>query len=167
MGFATGPIPEENAMKTLSRFVTKFTSLIVAVLSCFDRVIFKGHLPIANGPRTRILRRSRPQDPPLRLHEDLRRGTSDRLVDHAKRLAAGGRPHIPLSSPASSARTSGPMRPHPRPTAISEGLSASSARMETCPSFELVSGPDRPQSRQRDAGSNGSSTTTSSIPSSA
>ena len=37
-------------MKTLSRFVAKFTSLIVAVLSCFDRVIFKGYLPITNGP---------------------------------------------------------------------------------------------------------------------
>ena len=34
-------------MKTLSRFITKFTSLIVAVLSCFDRVIFKGHLALA------------------------------------------------------------------------------------------------------------------------
>src|SRR5262252_929545 len=34
-------------MKTLSRFVTKFTSLIVSVLSCFDRVIFKGHLALA------------------------------------------------------------------------------------------------------------------------
>ena len=28
-------------MKALSRFVAKFTSLIVAVLSCLDRVIFK------------------------------------------------------------------------------------------------------------------------------
>ena len=37
----------ENAMKTLSRFVVKFTSSIVAVLSCFDRVIFKGHLALA------------------------------------------------------------------------------------------------------------------------
>ena len=37
-------------MKTLSRFVTKFTNLIVAVLSCFDRVIFKGYLPFTNGP---------------------------------------------------------------------------------------------------------------------
>ncbi len=37
-------------MKTLSRFVTKFTRLIVAVLSCFDRVIFKGHLALA-APR--------------------------------------------------------------------------------------------------------------------
>ena len=37
-------------MRTLSRFVAKFTNLIVALLSCFDRVIFKGHLPISNGP---------------------------------------------------------------------------------------------------------------------
>ena len=37
-------------MKTLSRFVVKFTRLIVAVLSCFDRVIFKGYLPFTNGP---------------------------------------------------------------------------------------------------------------------
>jgi len=37
-------------MKTLSRFVVKFTSLTVAVLSCFDRVIFKGRLPFTNGP---------------------------------------------------------------------------------------------------------------------
>jgi hypothetical protein len=34
-------------MKTLSRFVSKFASLIVAVLSCFDRVLFKGHLALA------------------------------------------------------------------------------------------------------------------------
>ncbi len=34
-------------MKTLSPFVAKFTSSIFAVLSCFDRVIFKGHLALA------------------------------------------------------------------------------------------------------------------------
>ena len=37
-------------MKTLSRFLTKFTSLVVAVLSYFDPVILKGRLPITNGP---------------------------------------------------------------------------------------------------------------------
>jgi hypothetical protein len=37
-------------MKPLSHFVVKSTSLIIAVLSCFDRVIFKGYLPITNGP---------------------------------------------------------------------------------------------------------------------
>ena len=42
MGLEVTPNPEENAVKTLSRFVAKFTNLIVAVLSCFDRVIFKG-----------------------------------------------------------------------------------------------------------------------------
>ena len=36
-------------MKTLSRFVIKFTSLIVAVLSCFDRVIFKVTCPSPMG----------------------------------------------------------------------------------------------------------------------
>jgi hypothetical protein len=37
-------------VKPLSRFVVKFTSLIVGVLSCVDRVIFKGYLPFTNGP---------------------------------------------------------------------------------------------------------------------
>jgi hypothetical protein len=35
-------------MKTLSRFVIKFTRLIVAVLSCFDRVIFNADF---RGPK--------------------------------------------------------------------------------------------------------------------
>ena len=33
-------------MKILSRFITKFTSLINAVLSCFHHVAFKGHLTL-------------------------------------------------------------------------------------------------------------------------
>jgi len=38
-----GPQPggERHDEKTLSRFVAKFTNLIVADLSCFDRVVFK------------------------------------------------------------------------------------------------------------------------------
>ena len=34
-------------MKTVCSFFAKFASLISWVLSCFDRVIFKGHLPIS------------------------------------------------------------------------------------------------------------------------
>ena len=41
-------------MKTLSRFITKFTNLIVAVLSCYDRVIFKGYLFISNPQRSKV-----------------------------------------------------------------------------------------------------------------
>ena len=36
-------------MKTVCSFVVKFASLIAWVLSCFDRVIFKGHLPISRA----------------------------------------------------------------------------------------------------------------------
>ncbi len=42
--------PGGERREDAARFVAKFTNLIVAVLSCFDRVIFKGYLPITNGP---------------------------------------------------------------------------------------------------------------------
>jgi hypothetical protein len=34
-------------MKTLCSFFARFASLISWTLSCFDRVLFKGHLPIS------------------------------------------------------------------------------------------------------------------------
>ena len=34
-------------MKRVCSFLVKFSSIISWVLSCFDRVIFKGHLPIS------------------------------------------------------------------------------------------------------------------------
>lgn len=40
-------ITKADAMKTVCTFFVKFTSVIRWVLSCFDRVIFKGHLPIS------------------------------------------------------------------------------------------------------------------------
>lgn len=40
-------IPKVDAMKTLCSFLTKFASVICWSLSCFDRVLFKGHLPIS------------------------------------------------------------------------------------------------------------------------
>jgi len=36
-------------MKPICSFLTKFASLFSCVLSCFDRVIFKGHLPICRA----------------------------------------------------------------------------------------------------------------------
>src|SRR5580765_6182282 len=73
-------------MKTLSRFVTKLTSLIVAVLSCFDRVIFKGYLPITNGPALEGF-----VDHVLKIRRkdfmDFAEGQTETLVDSAKRLA--------------------------------------------------------------------------------
>ena len=80
-------------MKTLSRFVTKFTSLIVAVLSCFDRVIFKGHLALAAPCELErfvdyVLKVRR-----YRLHEDLRSAVLRPLGRPCPGLGAEGRPH--------------------------------------------------------------------------
>jgi hypothetical protein len=47
-------------MKALSRFVAKFTSLIVAVLSCFDRVISMGHWVCEGQPPSSFSRVARP-----------------------------------------------------------------------------------------------------------
>src|SRR5215468_5920344 len=73
-------------MKTLSRFVTKFTKLIVGVLSCFDRVIFKGYLPITNGPALEGF-----VDHVLKIRRKdfmaFAEGQSENLVEFAKRLA--------------------------------------------------------------------------------
>jgi hypothetical protein len=44
------PTLEQNSVKTLSPYFVRFTSLILAVLPCFDRVIFDGDLPTSNRP---------------------------------------------------------------------------------------------------------------------
>jgi len=44
------PQPERERHENAVAFRHQVTSLIVAVLSCFDRVIFKGYLSITNGP---------------------------------------------------------------------------------------------------------------------
>ncbi len=71
-------------MKTLSRFVTKFTNLIVAVVSCLDRVIFKGHLPINNGA---ALEGFVDHVPEIRRKDFMAfaERQSDTVLDHAKR----------------------------------------------------------------------------------
>ena len=91
-------------MKTLSRFVSKFTGLIVTVLSCFDRVIFKGYLPITNGPALEGF-----VDHVLNIRRcdfmAFAEEQSKTLVDYAKRLAQKAVPNTD-SFKAITARTS-------------------------------------------------------------
>ena len=74
-------------------FVNKFARSIIATLCCFDRVIFKGHLPFGgdahlNAFVDNVLRiRRKDFIPLLEKH-------SQRLVEHARALAeAAGRPY--------------------------------------------------------------------------
>ena len=128
-------------MKTLSRFVAKFTSLIVAVLSCFDRVIFKGYLPITNSaalegfvdhvlkiPRKDFMKFAERQ--------------SETLVEHGKRLAqeVGAEYRYLQGTHRKDKLVDEILRKRP----ISEGLICVLCCMECCPSFRLIFGKGRP-----------------------
>jgi hypothetical protein len=77
---------EEDAMKTLTGFVTGFPSLIFAVLSSFDRVRFTGHRPISSATALEGF-----VDHVLRIRRcefiAVAEKQSEIVVDHAKRLA--------------------------------------------------------------------------------
>ena len=130
-------------MKTLSRFVAKFTSLIVAVLSCFDRVIFKGHLPISNGPALEGF-----VDHVLKIRRcdfmAFAERQSDALVEHAKRLAeaAGVEYRFLQGSHRKDKLVDEILRRRPD---LVEGLVGAFCCMECCPSFKLVYGDGRPR----------------------
>ena len=130
-------------MKTLSRFVAKFTSLIVAVLSCFDRVIFKGHLPISNGPALENF-----VDHVLKIRRcefmAFAEQQSEALVDAAKRAAAdsGVEYRFLKGSHRKDKLVDEILRQRPD---LVEGLVVVFCCMECCPSFKLVYGDGRPR----------------------
>ncbi len=130
-------------MKTLSRFVSKFTGLIVAVLSCFDRVIFKGHLALSapcelesfvdcvlNVRRSDFMKTMAPQ-------------YSDRLIEHAQNEARkAGRTYVYRTGQFRKDEWAHDLI---RDQGVTEGLVGILCTLETCPSFALVPGPKRPQ----------------------
>ena len=152
-------------MKTLSRFITKFTSLIVAVLSCFDRVIFKGHLALA-APRELeyfvdcVLKVRR-----CDFMKTMAPQYSDRLVQACPGLGTEGRPHLRLSHRPVPQGRLGP-KTHPRPRHL-----RGTRRHPLHPrNLSFLRAHDRSRiglSSSAETDSNGSSITTSSIPSSA
>jgi hypothetical protein len=130
-------------MKTLSRFVTKFTSLIVAVLSCFDRVIFKGHLALS-APRelesfVDCVLKIRRSD----FMKTVAPQSSDRLIEHARKWAEkSGRTYEYRTGQFRKDQWAQDLI---RDQGISEGLVGILCTQETGPSFALIPGPNRPQ----------------------
>ena len=74
-------------MHQVCAFVAKFASLIVSVLSCFDRVIFKGHLPISRPCEFEKFVDYRLKMRRCDFLKTLAPQWSERLVDHAKQYA--------------------------------------------------------------------------------
>ena len=130
-------------MGTVSRFLTKFASLIVCTLHCFDRVIFKGHLAMASPRELErfidyVLKVRR-----CHFFTVLAPGYSDRLVEHAQRFAKkAGRTYL--------YRTGSFRKDHwaeqlLREQRIESGLVGILCTQETCNSFQLVPGDKRPR----------------------
>lgn len=130
-------------MNTVWRFLTKFASVIVCTLHCFDRVIFKGHLAMAS-PREI----ERFVDYVLKVRrchfiQVLAPQWSDGLIQHAQRFAKkAGRTYL--------YRTGSFKKDHwaeqlIREQRIEGGLVGILCTLETCNSFTLVPGETRPR----------------------
>ena len=129
-------------MMLVSRFADHFSSLISWVLSCFDRVIFKGHLPISW-----VSQFERFVDYELKIRRDefLKRvgpEWSNRLVDHAKNYAIKHkRPYEYLPGRVDKdAWAKEQLRLHP----VVQGLIGILCVREVCSTFKLAYGDGRP-----------------------
>jgi hypothetical protein len=128
-------------MQATNSFVSKFQSHIVATLGCFDRVIFKGHLPFGGDRHLNsfvdgVLRMRRKDFLPFVEQR------SQALVDHAKALAAQAKaPYIPLQG---SHGKEAIIRKLLSERGHGEGLVAVLCCMETCRTVKLLHGQGRP-----------------------
>jgi hypothetical protein len=129
-------------MKTVCSFVAKFASVISWVHSCFDRVLFKGHLPIS-----RQYEFEKFVDYILKIRRsDFMKVVgpkwSERLVDHAKEFA---REHGRFFD-----RQSGKVDKDDwakellRISPVEEGLIGILCVMEACPTFKLAYAEGKP-----------------------
>jgi len=130
-------------MRTVCSFFDKFASLIVWVHSCFDRVIFKGHLPISQPA---AFERFVDYTLKMRRLDFLKiRGPqwSERLVVHSKVSAekAGRLWEFRTGRVDKDAWAKEQLARHP----LSEGLVGVLCVMEACRTFKLAPGKERPR----------------------
>jgi len=129
-------------MKSVNRFVAKFAALIVASLSCFDRVIFKGHLPFGDDVHLNSFVDYRLQ---MRRKDFLPwlEKRSGQLVEWAKQAAqAAGRPYLYLPGKQRKEKL---IQELIRKDGLSQGLVAVLCVQETCRSVKLKHAQGRPQ----------------------
>ena len=124
----------------MKEFIEKYTESIDGVLNCFDRIIFKGHLPISwpEGMES-FLRREKV------LIKDFKRyvtKVSERVVKHAQQVAQkAGRPYRYLRGKVDKEAEA---RVLARNDGIHEGLICVFSRVEQAQSFKLRYGKGRP-----------------------
>ena len=128
-------------MCTNSRFTQKFADSIVSVLGCFDRVIFKGHLPFGNDAHLNNF-----VDYKLRMRRKdflpMVETLSQTLVDHGKATAAAA--NVPYQYFERRQRKEDLIRKMLKEHPVQEGLVAVLCFKETCRSVKLAKGNHRP-----------------------
>lgn len=125
----------------MNDFVKKFAQLIIGTLSCFDRVIFKGHLPFGSDAHLNAF-----VDNVLKLRRKdflpMLEKLSGKLVDHAKFLAeAAGRPY---EYHQGKFRKEAYIQNIIRDDRVTEGLVAVLCCQETCRTVKLRYSQQRP-----------------------
>lgn len=130
-------------MNTVCSFFAKFASLLVWSLSCFDRVIFKGHLPISYPAKFEAF-----VDCVLKMRradflQTTARQWSERLVEHAQALARqyGCGYQYRQGKIDKDAWAKEQLQQQ----ASTSGLIGVLCVQETCPTFKLARGQDRPR----------------------
>jgi predicted transcriptional regulator len=125
----------------VDHFITKHQDKIAGTISCFDRVLFKGHLPLGwSDAMERFVARQG-----LRLKDfgSFVARHSERIKQHAKAMAERTkRPYIYLDGPVrKAARVEAVLRRDP----VAEGLICVLAAVEACRSFKLAYGEGKPR----------------------
>lgn len=125
----------------MDHFITKHQARITGVISCFDRLLFKGHLPL--GWSDAMERFIAGQGLRLKDFGGFVARHSERIKQHAKDLAGrAGRPYIYLDGPIRKEnRVQAILRQDP----VTEGLICILAAVEACQSFKLAYGEGRPR----------------------
>ena len=131
---------QRNAMN--NAFVAKHADKITGVLSCFDRVLFKGYLPIARAEgmeafmdRQGVLRKQ---------FKPFVQGQTPRLKEHAQAMCKRlGRPYKYL--PGRAARKEDLVADILRKQPVERGLICVLSATEGCQSFKLAYGEGRPR----------------------
>jgi len=130
-------------MSTVWRFLAKYTSLIVCTLHCFDRVIFKGHLPLAAPAELErfvdwVLKVRR-----CHFIKVLAPQYAGVLVRHAQQVARqAGRTYCYRTGALQKDKWAEGLMREQR---IERGLVGILCTQETCKSFQLVPGEKRPR----------------------
>ncbi len=125
----------------MKQFTTKHRAAISGTISCFDRILFKGHLPLGwPEAMERFLSR---QGLLIKDFGSFVNRESDRIKHHARTAAAAcRRPYIHLSGPI---RKDDLVRSIVERDKITKGLVCVLGAVETCRSFKVAHGEKRPR----------------------